>query len=92
MGFPSSPVEVLFVRPSIVPGVQPAVLVNTMFGFEVWKVPYNEADKSFGTPVKEYDGVTSGTGVPLEFYGNATELFVSQASPEGTSSGRLASL
>jgi hypothetical protein len=92
VGFPSSPVEVLFVRPSIVPGVQPAVLVNTMFGFEVWKVPYNEADKSFGTPVKEYDGVTSGTGVPLEFYGNATELFVSHALPGVVKRYKLASL
>jgi hypothetical protein len=81
VGFPSSPVEVLFVRPSIVPGVAPAVLVNTMFGFETWKIPYTEANKSFGTPVKAYDGVKSGTGVPLEFYGNQTELFVSHALP-----------
>lgn len=81
VGFPSSPVEVLFVRPSIVPGVAPAVLVNTMFGFETWKVPYDEASKSFGAPVKVYDGVKSGTGVPLEFYGNETELFVSHAVP-----------
>jgi len=81
VGFPSSPVEVLFVRPSIVPGVAPAVLVNTMFGFETWKIPYNEADKSFGAPVKAYDGVKAGTGVPLEFYGNQTELFVSHALP-----------
>ena len=50
VGFPSSPVEVLFVRPSIVPGVAPAVLVNTMFGFETWKVPYDEASKSFRRP------------------------------------------
>src|SRR6185369_3492910 len=61
VGFPSSPVEVLFVRPSIVPGVAPAVLVNTMFGFETWKIPYNEADKSFGPPVKAYDGSKAGT-------------------------------
>jgi hypothetical protein len=81
VGFPSSPVEVLFVRPSIVPGVTPAVLVNTMMGFETWKIPYNEADKSFGAPVKEYDGSKAGTGVPLEFYGNATELFVSHGVP-----------
>jgi len=81
VGFPSSPVEVLFVRPSIVPGVAPAVLVNTMFGFETWKIPYNEADKSFGAPVKAYDGVKASTGVPLEFYGNQTELFVSHALP-----------
>lgn len=81
VGFPSSPVEVLFVRPSIVPGVAPAVLVNTMFGFETWKVPYSEATKSFGAPMKLYDGAKAGTGVPLEFYGNDTELFVSHALP-----------
>jgi hypothetical protein len=81
VGFPSSPVEVLFVRPSIVPGVAPAVLVNTMFGFETWKIPYNEKNKSFGAPVKAYDGVKASTGVPLEFYGNQTELFVSHAVP-----------
>src|SRR5262249_14687157 len=69
VGFPSSPVEVLFVRPSIVPGVAPAVLVNAMFGFEVWRIPFSEADKSFGAPVKVYDGAKAGTGVPLEFYG-----------------------
>ena len=81
VGFPSSPVEVLFVRPSIVAGVEPAVLVNTMFGFETWKIPYNEVDKTFGAPVKLYDGATAGTGVPLEFYGNDTELFISHALP-----------
>src|SRR5215475_7492418 len=81
VGFPSSPVEVLFVRPGIVPGVAPAVLVNSMFGFETWKVPYNEADKTFGAPVKVYDGGKSSTGVPLEFYGNQTELFISHALP-----------
>jgi hypothetical protein len=81
VGFPSSPVEVLFVRPDIVQDVNPAVLVNTMFGFETWRIPYNLADKSFGTPEKLYDGATNGTGVPLEFYGNETELFVSHALP-----------
>src|SRR5215471_218610 len=81
VGFPSSPVEVLFVRPSIMPGVAPAVLINAMFGFETWKIPYREADKSFGAPVKVYDGSKAGTGVPLEFYGNQTELFVSHALP-----------
>ena len=81
VGFPSSPVELLFVRPSIVPGVAPTVLVNTMFGFETWKVPYDETSKSFGAPVKLYDGVKAGTGVPLEFYGNDTELFVSHSLP-----------
>ncbi|TKB43374.1 hypothetical protein E8M12_15165 [Thalassotalea mangrovi] len=81
VGFPSSPVEVLFVRPSIVPDAEPAVLVNTMFGFETWKIPYNEADKTFGKPEKLYDGATAGTGVPLEFYGNETEMFISHAVP-----------
>ncbi|WP_343861553.1 hypothetical protein [Aliiglaciecola litoralis] len=81
VGYPSSPVEVLFVRPSIVEGVEPAVLVNTMFGFETWKIPYNESDKSFGTPVKLYDGASAGTGVPLEFYGNQNELFISHGLP-----------
>jgi hypothetical protein len=74
-------VEVLFVRPSISPSATPSVLVNTMFGFEVWQVPYDEADKSFGAPEKVYDGATSGTAVPLEFYGNETELFISHALP-----------
>ena len=92
VGFPSSPVEVLFVRPSIVPGVAPAVLVNTMFGFETWKIPYHEADKSFGAPTKVYDGVSAGTGVPLEFYGNDTELFVSHALPGIVKRYRLSSL
>jgi len=81
VGFPSSPVEVLFVRPSIVEGVEPAVLVNTMFGFETWKIPYNAQDKSFGTPEKLYDGSKENTGVPLEFYGNKEELFISHAIP-----------
>jgi hypothetical protein len=81
LGFPSSPVEVLFVRPSISPNATPSVLVNTMLGFEVWQVPYDETDKSFGTPAKLYDGATEGTAVPLEFYGNATELFISHAIP-----------
>jgi len=92
VGFPSSPVEVLFVRPSIVPGVAPAVLVNTMFGFETWKVPYDEANKSFGAPVKVYDGVKAGTGVPLEFYGDANELFVSHAVPGIVKRYKLGSL
>jgi hypothetical protein len=92
VGFPSSPVEVLFVRPSIVPGVAPAVLVNTMFGFETWKVPYNEADKSFGAPVKAYDGASNNTGVPLEFYGNQTELFVSHALPGTVKRYKLSAL
>ena len=92
VGFPSSPVEVLFVRPSIVPGAAPAVLVNTMFGFETWKIPYNETNKSFGAPVKSYDGSKAGTGVPLEFYGNATELFVSHGVPGVVKRYKLSSL
>lgn len=81
VGFPSSPVEVLFVRPSISELAKPAVLVNTMFGFEVWKIPYDEATKTFDVPVKVYDGVSGQTGVPLEFYGNETELFISHSVP-----------
>ncbi len=92
VGFPSSPVEVLFVRPSIVAGVDPVVLVNTMFGFETWKIPYDETDQTFGEPEKIYDGVESGTGVPLEFYGNDTELFVSHAIPGVVKRYDLASL
>jgi hypothetical protein len=81
VGFPSSPVEVLFVRPSISELAKPSVLVTTMFGFEVWKIPYNEEDKTFGAPEKLYDGATENTGVPLEFYGNQTELFISHSIP-----------
>lgn len=81
VGFPSSPVEVLFVRPSIVAGVEPAILVNTLFGFETWKIPYNEQSKVFGPPEKLYDGATEGTAVPLEFYGNEEELFISHGVP-----------
>jgi len=81
VGFPSSPVEVLFVRPSIVEGVEPAILVNTLFGFETWKVPYNARTKKFSPPEKLYDGATAGTGVPLEFYGNEDELFISHGMP-----------
>ena len=92
VGFPSSPVEVLFVRPSIVEGVEPAVLVNTMFGFETWKIAYDEANKTFATPVKVYDGAKQGTGVPLEFYGNESELFVSHALPGVVKRYELASL
>ena len=92
VGFPSSPVEVLFVRPSIVPGVEPAVLVNTMFGFETWKIGYDETNKTFAAPVKLYDGVEQGTGVPLEFYGNESELFVSHSLPGVVKRYALASL
>lgn len=92
VGFPSSPVEVLFLRPSIVAGIEPTVLVNTMFGFETWKIPYDEANKSFGEPEIIYSGVDEGTGVPLEFYGNATELFISHAIPGVVKRYQLSSL
>ena len=81
LGLPSSPVEVLFLRPSIVEGVQPGVLVNTMLGFETWFVPYNEQEKLFSKPLKLYDGATNNTGVPLEFYGTKDELFISHGIP-----------
>ena len=81
LGFPSSPVEVLFVRPDISESATPSVLVNTMFGFEVWQIPYDETEKSFGEPQKLYDGASEGTAVPLEFYGNESELFISHALP-----------
>jgi len=92
LGFPSSPVEILFVRPAISPEATPSVLVNTMFGFEVWQIPYNESDKSFGTPEKLYDGATEGTAVPMEFYGNETELFISHGIPGVVKRYDLASL
>lgn len=92
VGFPSSPVEVLFLRPSIVAGIEPTVFVNTMFGFETWKIPYDEANKSFGEPEIIYSGVDEGTGVPLEFYGNATELFISHAIPGVVKRYQLSSL
>jgi hypothetical protein len=92
VGFPSSPVEVLFLRPAIVKDVTPAVLVNTMFGFETWKIPYDETSKTFASPVKLYDGAQQGTGVPLEFYGNESELFISHAVPGIVKRYDLASL
>jgi hypothetical protein len=81
VGFPSSPVEVLFARPSIHKNIKPAVLVNTMFGFETWKIPYDVASKTFGKPEVIYSGSKNKTGVPLEFYGNEKELFISHALP-----------
>ncbi|PCI78325.1 MAG: hypothetical protein COB20_06805 [SAR86 cluster bacterium] len=92
VGLPSSPVEVLFLRPSIVAGVEPTVFVNTMFGFETWKIPYDESNKSFGEPEVIYSGVDEGTGVPLEFYGNSTELFISHAIPGVVKRYQLSSL
>ena len=81
VNFPSSPVEVLFARPTIHPDIEPAVMVNTMFGFETWKVPFDSESKSFGAPEVIYNGVDEGTGVPLEFYGTEDELFISHALP-----------
>lgn len=81
IGLPSSPVEVLFLRPSIVEGVQPGVLVNTMLGFETWFIPYYEDHKLFSEPLKLYDGAKQGSGVPLEFYGTEDELFISHGIP-----------
>ncbi|RLK00001.1 hypothetical protein [Ruegeria conchae] len=81
VGFPSSPVEVLFARPSIHEDIEPAVLVNTMFGFETWSIPYDAEAKTFGPAEVVYSGVQNGTAVPLEFYGNDTELFISHALP-----------
>jgi hypothetical protein len=52
-----------------------------MFGFETWKIPYDQTSKTLGTPEKIYDGGEQGTGVPLEFYGNDSELFISHAIP-----------
>jgi hypothetical protein len=92
VGFPSSPVEVLFLRPGIHPEIEPSVFVNTMFGFETWKIPYNASDKSFGKPEVVYAGVDEGTGVPLEFYGSETELYISHAIPGVVKRYELSSL
>lgn len=81
IGFPSSPVEVLFARPSMHPDIEPTVLVNTMFGFETWAIPYNTSSKSFGEAAVVYSGAVNGTAVPLEFYGTEDELFISHALP-----------
>jgi hypothetical protein len=81
IGFPSSPVEVLFARPSIHPEIEPAVMVNTMFGFETWSIPYDAATKTFGEGKVIYSGTENGTGVPLEFYGTEDELFISHGLP-----------
>lgn len=81
LNFPSSPVEVLFARPDLNENIEPAVLVNTMFGFETWKIPYDASAKNFGTPEVVYSGAQNGTAVPLEFYGNEDELFISHALP-----------
>ncbi len=92
LDFPSSPVEVLFARPGMHPEIQPAILANTMFGFETWKVPYDAGSKSFGTPEVIYSGVANDTAVPLEFYGTEDELFISHALPGVVKRYELAAL
>ncbi|WP_170431357.1 hypothetical protein [Ruegeria arenilitoris] len=81
LNFPSSPVEVLFARPDMHPDIKPAILANTMFGFETWKVPYDASSKTFGEAEVIYSGVANETAVPLEFYGTEDELFISHALP-----------
>lgn len=81
VGFPSSPVEVLFARPSIHPDIKPGLMVNTMFGFETYKIDFDQDKRTFGEPELIYSGVENGTGVPLEFYGTEDELFISHALP-----------
>jgi len=81
LDFPSSPVEVLFARPSMHPDIEPAIMVNTMLGFETWTIPYNAETKTFGTAEVVYSGAQNGTAVPLEFYGNEDEMFISHGLP-----------
>ena len=92
LNFPSSPVEVLFARPTMHPEIEPAILANTMFGFETWKVPYDAASKSFGEAEVIYSGVANETAVPLEFYGSEDELFISHALPGVVKRYELAAL
>ncbi len=92
LDFPSSPVEVLFARPGMHPEIQPAILANTMFGFETWKVPYDAGSKTFGAPEVIYSGVANDTAVPLEFYGTEDELFISHALPGVVKRYELAAL
>ncbi|MEW2916185.1 hypothetical protein AB1A64_03855 [Ruegeria sp. ANG10] len=92
LDFPSSPVEVLFARPGMHPDIEPAILANTMFGFETWKVPYDASSKSFGEAEVIYSGVANETAVPLEFYGTEDELFISHALPGVVKRYELAAL
>ncbi|WP_170517237.1 hypothetical protein [Ruegeria atlantica] len=92
LDFPSSPVEVLFARPGMHPDIEPAILANTMFGFETWKVPYDAGSKSFGEAEVIYSGVANETAVPLEFYGTEDELFISHALPGVVKRYELAAL
>ncbi len=92
LNFPSSPVEVLFARPGMHPEIEPAILANTMFGFETWKVPYDANSKTFGEAEVIYSGVANETAVPLEFYGTEDELFISHALPGVVKRYELAAL
>ncbi|MCG7520786.1 hypothetical protein [Ruegeria sp. Ofav3-42] len=92
LDFPSSPVEVLFARPSMHADIEPAILANTMFGFETWKVPYDASSKTFGEAEVIYSGVSNETAVPLEFYGTEDELFISHALPGVVKRYELAAL
>ncbi|CUK09332.1 hypothetical protein RUE5091_03164 [Ruegeria denitrificans] len=92
LNFPSSPVEVLFARPGMHPDIEPAILANTMFGFETWKVPYDASSKTFGEAEVIYSGVANETAVPLEFYGTEDELFISHALPGVVKRYELAAL
>ncbi|MCG8421161.1 MAG: hypothetical protein MJE77_24840 [Proteobacteria bacterium] len=78
---PSSPIEVLFLRPEIHPDLEPGVLVNTMFGGDMWYTPYREKDSTLGPFRKVYSGAEAGTGVPLEFYTYQDKLYVSHGHP-----------
>lgn len=83
----SAPVEVLFLRPEIHSNfVKPGLLVSTMFGNNLWYAPFDLDTKRLGTFQKIFVGEDKGLGVPLEFYGNASEkfgdeLFVSWGAP-----------
>lgn len=92
LDFPSSPVEVLFARPGMHPDIEPAILANTMFGFETWKVPYDASSKTFGEAEVIYSGVANETAVPLEFYGTEDELFISHGLPGVVKRYELAAL
>ncbi|WP_282152679.1 hypothetical protein [Ruegeria atlantica] len=92
LDFPSSPVEVLFARPDMHADIEPAILANTMFGFETWKIPYDAGSKTFGEAEVIYSGVANETAVPLEFYGTEDELFISHGLPGVVKRYELAAL
>ena len=90
---PSSPVEVLLLRPQIHPRLTPGVLVNTMFGGDMWYAPYDpRKDEPLGEFSRIYTGASEGTGVPLEFYGFEDKFYVSHAHPGVIKQYDLASL